>query len=170
MNLRYVFVACLLCITSLGSGAASDTWVVHFNSTGPIKIGMSLSQLNAALHEEFSMPEDEDGKACFYAEPTKRHGIAIMVEEGYVTRVDVSQPGISTAQGIRIGDSEARAKQVYGDKLKVKPHAYDGPEGHYLTVLSSNGLYGIRFETDGKKISSFYAGKTAAIAYIEGCQ
>lgn len=95
---------------------------------------------------------------------------AIMIQEGYVTRVDVFQPGIATPEGIRVGNSEARAKQAYGDKLKIEPHAYTGPEGHYLTVRSSDGLYGIRFETDGKKILSFYAGKKAAIAYIEGCQ
>jgi hypothetical protein len=170
MNLRYFFVACLLCITSFGSSAASDTWVVRFNRTGPVKIGMSLSQLNAVLHVKISMPEDGDGQSCFYAEPAKRHGIAFMLEKGYVTRVDVFQPGISTVEGIGVGDTEARARQVYGDKLKVEPHAYTGPEGHYLTVRSSDGLYGIRFETDGKNILSFYAGKKTAIAYIEGCE
>ncbi|HEY2390175.1 MAG TPA: hypothetical protein VGK22_03300 [Candidatus Angelobacter sp.] len=169
MNLRYCLILSILFFISFGS-SASSAWVVRFNSTGPVKIGMSLSQLNAALHEKFSMPEDKDEQACFYAEPAKHPGVAIMIEKGYVTRVDVFRPDISSAEGIRIGDSEARAKQVYGNKLKIEPHAYTGPEGHYLTARSSDGLYGIRFETDGKKILSFYAGKKAAISYIEGCQ
>lgn len=131
---------------------------------------MSLSELNAVLHESFSMPEDKDEQACFYVEPAKHPGVALMIEEGHVTRVDVDRPGVSTAEGIKIGDSESRAMQVYGNKLKVEPHHYTAPEGHYLTVLSSNERYGIRFETDEGKVVRFYAGQRQAIAYVEGCQ
>jgi hypothetical protein len=77
---------------------------------------------------------------------------------------------VSTAGGIKIGDSESHAKQVYGNMLKVEPHNYTAPEGHYLTVLASNGRYGIRFETDEGKIVKFYAGQLQAIALVEGCQ
>ena len=54
--------------------------------------------------------------------------------------------------------------------LKVEPHNYTAPEGHYLTVLASNGRYGIRFETDEGKIVKFYAGQLQAIALVEGCE
>lgn len=149
--------------------AAFDSWIIRFDGTGPIKIGMSLSQLSAVLHERFLMPEEKDEQACFYVNPAKHPGISIMIEDGHVTRIDVERRGIATAEGIRVGDSEARAVQVYGQKLKVEPHAYTGPLGHYLTVRSSDGRYGIRFETDGNKVVSFYAGQQQAISYIEGC-
>ena len=103
------------------------------------------------------------------ARPAKHPGISFMIEEGHVVRVNVERCNISTAEGIRIGDSETRAMQVYGQRLKVESHAYTAPTGHYLTVRSSDGRYGIRFETDGNKIVSFYAGKQQAISYIEGC-
>jgi urease beta subunit len=144
--------------------------VVRFDGTGPVKIGMSLSDLNAALHEKFSMPNDKDEQACFYVEHSKYPGVAFMIQEGFVTRVDVDRPEVSTAEGIKIGDSESRAMQVYGSKLKVELHHYTAPEGHYLTVLSSNERYGIRFETDKGKIVRFYAGQQQAIALVEGCQ
>jgi len=55
--------------------------------------------------------------------------------------------------------------------MKVSRHAYTGEEGgHYLTFRSSDGRYGIRFETDQGKITTFYAGSYAAIQYIEGCE
>jgi hypothetical protein len=150
--------------------SATHEWVVRFDGTGPVKIGMSLSEMNAALHESFTMPEDKDEQACFYVEHAKRPGVAFMIQEGHVMRVDVDGSGIATAEGIKIGDSESQAFKVYGNKLKVEPHHYTAPEGHYLTVLSSNERYGIRFETDEGKIVRFYAGRRQAIALVEGCQ
>jgi len=143
---------------------------MRFDGTGPVKFGMSLSELNAALHERFSMPQGKEEQGCFYVSPARHPGISFMIEDGHVTRVDVQRRGISTAEGVRIGDSEARAAQVYGNKLKVEPHHYTSPEGHYLTVLSNDKRYGIRFETDEGKVVRFYAGQRHAIAYVEGCQ
>ena len=145
-------------------------WVIRFDGTGPVKIGMSLSELSVALHEKFLMPQDKDEQACFYVSPSKHRGIAFMIQQRHVTRVDVDRPGIVTVEGIKVGDSESRAMKVYGSRLKVEPHHYTAPEGYYLTVLSSNERYGIRFETDKGKIVRFYAGERQAIAYVEGCQ
>jgi urease beta subunit len=169
MNRATLLCACILFAT-VAVCTVTNEWVVRFDGTGPVKIGMSLSELNVALHESFSMPEDKDEQACFYVEHGKYPGVAFMIQEGHVTRVDVDRPGVSTAEGIKIGDSESRAIQVYGNKLKVDPHHYTAPEGHYLTVLSSNRRYGVRFETDEGKIVRFYAGQQQAIALVEGCQ
>jgi len=91
-----------------------------------------------------------------------------MILEGRLARIDVETASVSTAASIKIGDSEAQALRVYGSKMKVEPHKYT--EGHYLTVRSSTGTYGIRFETDAGKITTFYAGSYEAIQYVEGCE
>jgi hypothetical protein len=170
MNRARVLFASILFAT-VAVCTVAQAWVVRFDGTGPVKIGMSLSELNTALHEKFLMPQDDkDEAACFYLNSSKHPGIAFMIQEGHVTRIDVDRPGVSTAEGIKIGDSESRAMQVYGNKLKVEPHHYTAPEGHYLTLLSGNERYGIRFETDKGKIVRFYAGQRQAITYVEGCQ
>jgi hypothetical protein len=128
MNLRYCLILSILFFISFGS-RASSAWVVRFNSTGPVKIGMSLSQLNAALHEKFSMPEDKDEQACFYAEPAKHPGVAIMIEKGYVTRVDVFRPDISSAEGIRIGDSESARETSLWKQVKNRTTRLYRPRG-----------------------------------------
>jgi hypothetical protein len=92
-----------------------------------------------------------------------------MILDGRVARVDVTALGVRTTAGIQVGDSEARARRTYGARMTVTPHAYDD-NGHYLTVRSPDGEYGIRFETDGRKITGFYAGTYDAIQYIEGCE
>jgi len=160
----------LVCILAVTTAAAAKPWNIRMDGAGPVKIGMTLEQLNAALKEDFSMPKDEDEKACFYAETARHPGIAFMVEHGRVTRVDVRERGLSTAGGIRVGDPEALVMKVYGPKLKIEEHAYIGREGHYLTLYSGDRRYGLRFETDHGMVTSFYAGEQHAIALIEGCQ
>jgi hypothetical protein len=170
MTSRIVALLCIAFVSGFSISGAEPPWVVRFDGTGPVKIGMSLSQLNRVLHENFAVPEDKDDQPCFYVKPASRAGITFMIEDGHISRVDVDDRSLPTAAGIRVGDSEVQAKRVYGSKLKVTPHAYTAPEGHYLTVHSNDGRYGIRFESEKGKIERFYAGTSEAISYIEGCQ
>ena len=141
--------------------SAAGDWVIRQDGVGPAKIGMSLSQLNTALHERFAM-EDQ---GCFYVTTTKHPQVSFMIENRRLVRIDIDKPGVRTTQGVQVGDSEEHVKQVYGSRLKVEPHAYT--DGHYLTLR--DGDHGIRFETDEGKVSTFYAGRFEAIQYIEGC-
>jgi hypothetical protein len=145
-----------------------EDWVIREDGVGPVKIGMTVPELNTVLHQRFSMPKDKDEQACFYVKPTKHPHIAFMIEDGRLSRADVDGPGISTAEGIQVGDSEEHAHRVYGPRLKVEPHKYID-DGHYLTVRSTDGRYGIRFETEKGKIQRFYAGRFKAVQYVEGC-
>jgi hypothetical protein len=92
-----------------------------------------------------------------------------MIIDGRFSRIDVDGAGISTSPGIQVGDSDSRVKQVCGSRVKITAHQYID-SGHYLTIRSSDGKYGIRFETDQGKIVTFYAGTYQAIQYVEGCQ
>src|SRR5882724_8031159 len=152
----------IVCISLVADSSAADNWVLRDDGIGPIKIGMSLSQLSAVLHERFSKPTEEwESQECFYVKPRRRPHIAFMIEDGRLTRIDVDGAGISTSTGIQVGDSESHVLKVYGSKLKVGPAQYT--EGHYLTARSSDGHHGIRFETDQGKIGSFYAGRYESI-------
>lgn len=168
MILRRLTVIVVLAIAAVSYSRADDGWVIREDGVGPVKVGMSLSQLNRVLSEKFSMPQDKGDQGCFYVKPAKHAHIAFMIEDGHLARIDVDKAGISTAEGIQVGDSEAHALQVYGPRLKIEPLHYT--EGHYLTVRSINGRYGIRFETEKGKIQTFYAGRFEAVQYIEGCQ
>jgi len=170
MITRRLGLLAVVAIVSISTSLASDVWVVREDGVGPVKIGMTLPQLNTVLHEKFSMPDNKDEQGCFYVDPAKHAHILFMIVRGRLARIDVDGAGVPTAEGIQVGDSEKRARQVYGPRMKVAPHAYTGPEGHYLTIRSSNGQYGIRFETEEGKIKAFYAGRFEAIQYIEGCE
>jgi hypothetical protein len=160
----------MLGVVAICTSQASDSWVLRQDGIGPVKVGMNLAQLNTILHEKFAVPESKDEQACFYVDAAARPHVSFMIVNGHLARIDVYGTGVPTTNGIQVGDPEERAKQVYGSRLTVKPHAYTGPEGHYLTIRSADGHYGIRFETDNGKITIFYAGRFDAIQYIEGCE
>ena len=165
--MRFLLIFAILVL--IGVAAAHESWIVRMDGVGPVKVGMTLSQLNAALHEHFSYTEEEGGPSCFYVRPKKHPQLAFMMEDGHLVRVDVDKAGIRTESGLGVGDTETRAKAVYGTKLRIEASQYTGDEGgHYLTVRSGN--YGIRFETEHGKITEFYAGTYDAIQYVEGCE
>lgn len=160
----------MLALLGLNIARADDTWVLRENGIGPAKIGMTLAQLNTALHERFKLPDYKEDQGCFEVESRSHAQVSFMIEYGKLARVDVIERGIATTEGIQAGDSEERAVQAYGGSLKVEPNFYNPEEGHYLTIRSSDGKYGIRFETDKGKITTFYGGTFEAIQYVEGCE
>jgi hypothetical protein len=152
--------------------ATAPSSVIRFDGIGAVRVGMSLSQLNRALHSAYALPSDAEERSCFWIDVPGESGVVAMILEGQVARVDVVKTNTvtSTAEGIHNGDSEARAIQVYGRRLKIVPYAYDPKYGHYLTLLSADRKYGIRFEALDSKISRYSAGTVKAISFIEGCE
>jgi hypothetical protein len=110
--------------------------------------------------------ETSDG--CTFVKPVHGpKGISFMVIDGRIARVDVENPFTVTAEGARVGDSEARIKRLYSGRVRVTRHAYI--EGHYLTIIAPDRKHGIVFETDGAKVTQYRAGRLIAIRYVEGC-
>src|ERR1035441_2763108 len=112
----------VLAVLSVGTALAGDGWIVRQNGVGPAKVGMSLSQLNAALQEKFTLPQNKEDQACFYVTPKKHPRISFMIENRHLVRIDVDKAGIATAEGVQVGDSEEHVKHVYGARLKIEPH------------------------------------------------
>jgi len=167
LRAAFLFIACTF--VAAGTTAQVDFSIVRLDGIGPVRVGMNLSELNKVLHTSFKSPTDPDEQACTYVEMPHQSGIAVMILDGRVARVDVDNTSTRTAEGIHNGDSEARAVQVYGKRLKIEPNHYDPENGHYLTLSSPDRKYGIRFESDNGKITRYYAGTSNAIAFVEGC-
>jgi len=115
------------------------------------------------------MPQDKEEQDCFHVAAQGHDNVAFMIVNGRVVRVEVNGPGVKTSTGVQVGDSESHVRRVYGPRLRVTKHAYVDT-GHYLTVRSTDGRYGVRFETDEGKVTMYYAGTYQAIQYIEGCE
>jgi hypothetical protein len=167
LRISFLFIACIF--TAVEGTGQADFSTVRLDGIGPVRVGMTLPELNKALHTSYSKPTDPDEQTCAYVELPHQPGIGLMILNGFVARVDVDNTSTHTAEGIHNGDSEALALQVYGKRLEVEPHHYEPENGHYLTLLSNDRKHGIRFETEDGKIMRYYAGTTEAIALVEGC-
>jgi hypothetical protein len=91
-----------------------------------------------------------------------------MFEGGKLTRVDIKDAHHKTISGLRIGATEAAAKKIYGDQLRVSPHKYV-KGGHYLTLISEDKKFALVIETDGNYVTAMRAGRLQSAQYVEGC-
>lgn len=155
-------------------GASMQGWTADFDRVGPVRVGMSIAEAEAAVGGSFSLEGRVDEEiACDYAAgDALPEGVALMVWGDTVVRVDVFDPGVPTVRGVGVGDPEARVLATYAGSVGVEPHPYDGPEGHYLVVEPAapemRGM-GMILETDGERVGSYRVGRMDAVRLIEGC-
>jgi len=151
-------------------------WQLSENGIGAVRVGMSPAEATTALGADFAgdgtaEPGVED--ACEYARSAALPpGVKVMLVGGRVARVQVDSGATATAAGARIGDAEARVRELYrGKELRVQPHKYEA--GRYLIVLPQSPrdtLHRIVFETDSAGIvKRFRGGVIPAVEYVEGC-
>lgn len=161
---------------------------VDFDGIAPVKIGMTRSDADAAAglhflpgfaHETCAgmIPSPGMGGAT---EDDYLPGVSLMLvsepdqdllTQGRIARVDVLEPGYTTAAGIGIGSTEAEVRAVYRPFVRISQHTYV-PGGHYLIVRSPDpALFNYRmvFETDGSQVTSFRAGKLPEVEFVEHC-
>ena len=159
----------LLSLLVAATASAGGDWRVRPGGVGPVHVGMTLAQVRDALHGDIKEDDPRSGSEdCFYVQSKQHPGTEFMILDGKLARTDVNETGIFTPEGVQVGDSEANVRKVYGSRVKVSKHQYFD-NGHYLTVPALDQRYGTRFETDNGKVTSYYAGLTSAIEYVEGC-
>jgi hypothetical protein len=155
------------------NGAARDSvsdLALTEDGLGQLQIGMTLTEaVNMGLLNE----RPDLKSACDFVFPAVGAGIpdgvGVMVVKGKVARIDVDTGAVTTEEGAKIGDTEARIKTIYGDDLQVRPHKYT--DGHYMIVKGDSASAGkeIVFETDGQKVTMFRAGRLPEVEWVEGC-
>lgn len=156
------------------NGAAHDSisdLALSEEGLGQIQIGMTLDEAVSMglLNERPDLKQE-----CDFVYPAVGagvpEGVSVMVVKGKIARIDVDTGAVTTEDGAKIGDTEDRVKSIYGDEVKVEPLKYiEG--GHYMTVLGDSASAGkaIVFETDGKHVTRFRAGRLPEVERVEGC-
>jgi hypothetical protein len=156
------------------NGAARDSvsdLALSEDGLGQIQVGMNLDDaVNMGLLNENPSMKSQ----CDFVFPAVGAGIpdgvSVMVVKGKVARIDVDTGSVTTEDGVKVGDSEDKVRSVYDGDLQVEPHKYiEG--GHYMTVMGDSASAGkaIVFETDGKRVTAFRAGRLPEVKWVEGC-
>lgn len=159
-----------------GQADSASAWTMRFDGIGPLRVGMTLDEARAALGGDLRMSEqivgtEEGPDRCDHPASARiPAGVLVMVEGRRVVRVEVDSGRIATAEGARIGDTEARIEQLYPGRVTVWPHKYT--DGRYLYVRPAEASDTTRlliFETDGRVVQRFRAGRKPQVEYVEGC-
>lgn len=164
----------LIGATSPSAFARDAAEAVHFHGYGAFRIGMTPAQLARSLDRPFNQfaPPNETLAGCYYPQVffMEDSPVSVMIQAQRVARLDIgdASPAIRTTSGIGIGSDEQAIQQAYAGRVTVSPH-HSEAGWHYLTVLSSDGQHGFRFETDGRQVIQFYVGTAQAIGLVEGC-
>jgi hypothetical protein len=177
--LTYLISPLVITVVAIGATSAqtkiTNQSKLAINGIGSIRVGMTVAEASRASGTKLVSSGDYVEKSCYYVQPQGApKGLNFMVTDGRIARVDIYKPSsITTLSGAKIGDTEARIKALYPGQIKVTPHEYTGYQGgHYLTYIpkdKSDRNYRVVFETDGKRVTTFRAGKLPEVEYVEGC-
>jgi len=172
MMRKHIASIALVSAMALAAGASAKYDPrASMTGVGPIRIGMDVYQLEQALQTRIPDTQDASEDSCRQIEAGPRWpGTSVMLLDGRVARIDVTSRGIPTLSGAAVGDLVSRVHQLYGGRLRATAHDFGTGEGmEYLTMFSHDHHYGIRFETDGERVTEYYVGTGEAVQFIEGC-
>jgi len=144
---------------------------VTLHGIGDLRIGLPVAELRRRGATREENPLEEEGVDCAYWRLPGRDGLAFMVAGGRVVRVDIDDAAYRTASGAHVGMSEAEIRAIYGAAMRVEPHPYTGPEGHYLIYRARSEPYGLIIETsyEDSRAERMRVGLWRYVQLIEGC-
>jgi hypothetical protein len=146
-------------------------WTLTDRGFGPLVTGISPADAVTATHGAVSVPAAAAPGQCVYAEwRGAPAGLSVMFEDGVLVRIDVTSPGIATADGLQVGNSRARADSLYGAVATRRLHKYEA--GEYLIVrplAPADTLQRLVIEVVAGKVRRFRGGRFPQVEYVEGC-
>lgn len=143
----------------------ATNWKVTPTGIGTVSAGMALSEANSILGETLK----PGSRSCEMIRPTKAPGgVWLMVQNDTVMRVDIDSAYVTTAENVGIGDTEQVVKSTYAGRITTQPHKYQ--PGNYLMVSATGDpRHKLIFETDGKVVIRFRAGRVPEVEWVERC-
>jgi hypothetical protein len=153
----------------VGAAAAAADDRFGFYGLSPAAAGQSVKEAERALGAPLVAAPGQKGRRCQVRTSSAQPGVQYVVDNGVITRIDTRDKRWSTVRGLRVGDSQARARQLYGQRLQVSPHPYF-ERGHRLSVVSADGKYALVMESDDAgRIITLRGGRLPMVESLEGC-
>jgi hypothetical protein len=160
-------IAAVLFALCAGAAAAEDRF--GFYGLSPAAAGQTVKEAEKALGARLIVPPAQKGRRCQVRTSPAQPGVQYVVDKGVITRIDTRDKRWSTVRGVRVGDSEALVRQVYGKRLNVSPHPYF-ERGHRLSVVSADRKYALVMESDDAgRIITMRGGRLPMVEALEGC-
>lgn len=149
-----------------GYEAADATWKVRPTGIGSVSAGMTLSEVNSIL----GVTLNPASRSCEMVHPPKAPGgVSLMVQNDTVVRVDVDSAYVTTAEGVGIGDTEEVVKSTYTGRVTTQPHKYVPGSNYLIISAAGDAKHKLIFETDGKLVTRYRAGRVPEVEWVERC-
>lgn len=152
--------------------AATDTadgrWLARPDGVGPLRVGMTANEALAAAGA--GGKDTNPDTACHFLDVAKMpKRLYVMVESGVVTRIDVRDTSVATAEGARLLSPQDSVLALYAGRVQVQPHKYTRGWSYLVVTPPGDSLHRLVFEADGSRVTSFRVGREPSVEYVEGC-
>lgn len=166
--MKYLFTLLSAMLYASPLMAAQD-WRLSAAGYGPVQPGMTVKQAQSLFGSKLiTSSEGAPGSACKFMTVAQGHaGVSLMVQNGRITHIETSTPGVLSQSGAGVGDSTSRLKSLYGKQLEIEVDKYD-EKGFYYFLWNTNRSGGMKFEIANDKVTTIYAG-SKTIRLAEGC-
>lgn len=139
---------------------------------GPIQIGMTLEDLEAAGLTPIPLEGSGDGVCQYYRIKGNSEPLGLMAIDGRVLRIDV-WPGslIETRSGAKIGSTETDLIRIYGNRLEAIANPVTLGKTIVFTPRNpGEDLFRLVFETDDRgRVVQYRAGQFPSVTWAGGC-
>lgn len=147
---------------------------LQLDRIGHVEIGMTLDEASAAAGKPITIEARSDrGRGCAHAVAEGGpEGLAFMVINGRIARIEVRSGPVATLEGIKTGSTVEEVLAAYSGRIRVEPHTYTARFGGQYLIYEpdpSSGHLGLLFETDGSRVTMFRSGLVGAVMAPEGC-
>jgi len=148
---------------------------VRTNGIGPVLVGMTVEQASRAagvqLVQTSSGGEDY---GCYYYKPQtgQPRGVAFMVRQNRIVRVDIGESSVTTLRGAKVGDTEKWIRSLYPGQIINGSPTVSGRGKNLVFVPrdAEDRNYRVVFETDvSGKVFTYRSGRLPEVEWIEHC-
>lgn len=176
-------LAAMVLATAAATTNAAEDGRFTVQGLSPALAGMTLDQADKALGQPL-LPEkaatpaagaasqatkSAAADACHYRSSARQPGVRYAVAQGRILRSETRDARYSTASGLKVGDTLARAQQLYGARLVQSPHPYFD-KGKSLAIYSSDKKHALVMEAnDDGRIITMRGGQLPQVMSLEGC-
>lgn len=147
--------------------AATPRPPVTLQGIGPLRIGLTTAQLRRLGTRPPESP-DPDMNCDYWSLPGQQH-LGLMVVSRRLVRIDIDGTGYRTVGGVGIGMTEREILRRYSGAMRVQPHPYTAPDGHYLIYRRHGAPLDLIIETGGGRAERMRVGYWRNVQWIEGC-
>jgi hypothetical protein len=157
--------------TALGKPTLTDSSTISTVGLDKVHFGMTVADAEAAAGAH--LVADGTKGDCYLAKPDAgAAGVAFLISDGRVERVDITGGNVATRSGIKVGSTNSSVKAAYPGQIQDAPRP-DGQPGGALVFVpkdAADAQFRIVFLTDGTTVQAYRAGRLPQVTAASGCK